>query len=195
MKPAPPPPTAPPRRYTPGANPLESSAATVISGRTRRLADAGPFGLKRLSVQPLTGTKRHRRDVHPHPVHEPGIPGLAGLIGAAGGRLGAPVAVDSPDGLAYGAGSVWAVDSTGGALSRINPATHAIVDQIPVGSAPSGHRHRRRRVGRQHRRRDSVPDQRRGWQGRADDPGSATTRSPSPAGPAACGWPTRAMTP
>ena len=60
-----------------------------------------------------------------------------GLIGAAGGRVGAPVAVGSPGGLAYGEGSVWAVDSTGGTLARINPATHAIVDQIPVGSAPS----------------------------------------------------------
>ena len=60
-----------------------------------------------------------------------------GLIGAAGGRLGAPVAVGSPDGLAYGDGSVWAVGSSGDTLARINPATHAIVDQIPVGSAPS----------------------------------------------------------
>jgi YVTN family beta-propeller protein len=60
-----------------------------------------------------------------------------GLIGAAGGRLGEPVAVGSPDGLAYGERSVWAVDSTGGTLSRINPASHAVVDQIPVGSAPS----------------------------------------------------------
>ena len=60
-----------------------------------------------------------------------------GLIGAAGGRVGAPVSVGSPDGLAYGDGSVWAVNSTGGTLSRINPATHAVVDQIPVGSAPS----------------------------------------------------------
>jgi YVTN family beta-propeller protein len=67
-----------------------------------------------------------------------GIPANSvGLIGAAGGRLGEPVAVGSPDGLAYGDGSVWAVDSTGGTLARINPATHAIVDQIQVGSAPS----------------------------------------------------------
>jgi YVTN family beta-propeller protein len=66
-----------------------------------------------------------------------GIPANSvGLIGAAGGRLGEPVAVGSPDGLAYGDGSVWAVDSTGGTLARINPATHAVVDQIPVGSAP-----------------------------------------------------------
>jgi YVTN family beta-propeller protein len=67
-----------------------------------------------------------------------GIPANSvGLIGAAGGRVGAPVAVGSPDALAYGDGSVWAVDGTTGTLARINPATHAIVDQIPVGSAPS----------------------------------------------------------
>jgi serine/threonine-protein kinase len=29
------------------------------------------------------------------------------------------------------------VDSAGGALARIDPATHAVVQQIPVGSAPS----------------------------------------------------------
>jgi YVTN family beta-propeller protein len=67
-----------------------------------------------------------------------GIPGNSvGLIDAAGGRLGEPVAVSSPAGLAYGDGSVWAVDSTDGTLSRINPATRAIIQQIQVGSAPS----------------------------------------------------------
>ena len=60
-----------------------------------------------------------------------------GLIDPAGGRVGAPVSVGSPAGLAYGDGSVWAVDSADGTLSRINPATHAVVQQIPVGSAPS----------------------------------------------------------
>jgi YVTN family beta-propeller protein len=60
-----------------------------------------------------------------------------GLIDSAGGRVGAPVSVGSPEGLAVGDGSVWAVDSTDGTVSRINPATHAVVDQIPVGSAPT----------------------------------------------------------
>ena len=60
-----------------------------------------------------------------------------GLIDPAGGRVGAAVSVGSPAGLAYGDGSVWAVDSTDGTLSRINPATHAVIDQIPVGSAPT----------------------------------------------------------
>ena len=60
-----------------------------------------------------------------------------GLIDPAGGRVGAAVSVGSPAGLAYGDGSVWAVDSTEGTLSRINPATHAVIQQIPVGSAPS----------------------------------------------------------
>jgi YVTN family beta-propeller protein len=60
-----------------------------------------------------------------------------GLIDSAGGRVGAAVPVGSPDGLAYGDRAVWAVDTTEGTLSRINPATHAVVQQIPVGSAPA----------------------------------------------------------
>ncbi|MGN6176150.1 MAG: BTAD domain-containing putative transcriptional regulator, partial [Streptosporangiaceae bacterium] len=60
-----------------------------------------------------------------------------GLIDPAGGRVGAPVSVGSPDGLAYGDGSVWAADTTEGTVSRIDPATHAVVDQIPVGSDPA----------------------------------------------------------
>jgi len=59
-----------------------------------------------------------------------------GLI-SAGGRVGAPVTVGSPAGLAYGDGSVWAVDSADGTISRINPATHTVVGQIPVGSDPA----------------------------------------------------------
>jgi len=60
-----------------------------------------------------------------------------GLIDPAGGRVGSPVAVGSPAGLAYGDGSVWAVNSTEGTLSRINPAIHAVVEQVSVGSAPA----------------------------------------------------------
>jgi YVTN family beta-propeller protein len=59
-----------------------------------------------------------------------------GLINSDGGRAGAPVMVGSPAGLAYGDGSVWAVDSAEGTLSRINPATHA-VQTIPVGNDPA----------------------------------------------------------
>jgi YVTN family beta-propeller protein len=67
-----------------------------------------------------------------------GLPGnTVGLIDTAGARVGAAVNVGSPAGLAYGDGSVWAVDSTEGSLSRINPVTHAVIEQIPVGSAPA----------------------------------------------------------
>src|SRR5262249_56547443 len=58
-----------------------------------------------------------------------------GLIDPAGGRVGSPVAVGSPAGLAYGDGSVWAVNSTEGTLSRIDPAIHAVVEQLSCGSA------------------------------------------------------------
>ena len=67
-----------------------------------------------------------------------GLPGNSvGLIDTSGGRVGAAVGVDSPAGVAYGDRSVWAVDSTDGTLSRINPATHAVIEQIPVGSLPT----------------------------------------------------------
>jgi YVTN family beta-propeller protein len=60
-----------------------------------------------------------------------------GLINSSGGRAGAPVLVGNPVGLAYGDGSVWAVDSTDNALFRINPATHAVIAPIPVGADPA----------------------------------------------------------
>ena len=67
-----------------------------------------------------------------------GLPGNSvGLVDASGGRVGAAVSVGSPAGLAYGDGSVWVVNGTEGTVSRINPATHAVIEQIPVGSAPS----------------------------------------------------------
>jgi YVTN family beta-propeller protein len=64
-------------------------------------------------------------------------PNSVGLIDSSGGRVGEPVMVGSPNSLAYGGGSVWAVDSANDRVSRIDPATHAVVQQIPVGSAPS----------------------------------------------------------
>jgi YVTN family beta-propeller protein len=60
-----------------------------------------------------------------------------GLISPSGDRVGDPVSLGSPAGLAYGDGSLWAVDSADGTLARIDPATHAVQQQIPVGSAPS----------------------------------------------------------
>jgi YVTN family beta-propeller protein len=43
----------------------------------------------------------------------------------------------SPDGLAYGAGSLWATNTADGTVSRIDPGTHAVVDTIAVGAAPA----------------------------------------------------------
>ena len=67
-----------------------------------------------------------------------GLPGNSvGLIDSTGGRVGAVVAVASPDGLAYGDGSVWAVDRADGTVSRIDPATRAVVQTIGVGADPA----------------------------------------------------------
>jgi len=66
-----------------------------------------------------------------------GLPGNSvGVINESGGRTGAPVLVGSPAGLAYGDGSVWAVNSAEQTVSRINPVTHA-VQTIPVRSQPT----------------------------------------------------------
>src|SRR5262249_53243568 len=61
-----------------------------------------------------------------------------GLIDSSGGRAGPPVLVGSPAGLAYGDGSVWAVDSAEGTVSRINPATHALVQTNPAAVTVTG---------------------------------------------------------
>jgi DNA-binding SARP family transcriptional activator len=117
-----------------------------------------------------------------------------GLIGPSGDRVGGPVSVASPAGLAYGDGAVWAVDSADGTLARIDPATHA-VQQIPVGSAPSAVA-------------IAGPD---AWvtnsgDGTVSRVSTVTNRAVDTiqvgnlpvaiaAGAAACGWPTRVMAP
>ena len=59
-----------------------------------------------------------------------------GLLGSDG-LAGQPVQVGiSPDGLAYGAGAVWAANTADGSLSRVDPRTHTVVQTIGVGSAP-----------------------------------------------------------
>ncbi|WP_329443767.1 ABC transporter substrate-binding protein [Streptomyces canus] len=61
---------------------------------------------------------------------------VANTVGAVSGGSGTPVPVgQSPDGLAYGAGSVWVANNGDDSVSRIDPRTHA-VQLIPVGSDP-----------------------------------------------------------
>ena len=43
----------------------------------------------------------------------------------------------SPDGLAFGAGSLWVANRTDGTVSRINPDTRAVVQTIKVGALPN----------------------------------------------------------
>ncbi|MGI5453840.1 ABC transporter substrate-binding protein [Streptomyces sp. CA-249302] len=60
----------------------------------------------------------------------------ANTVGAVAGGGGPPVPVgQSPDGLAWGAGSVWAANSGDDSVSRIDPDTRA-VQLIPVGAGP-----------------------------------------------------------
>jgi len=54
------------------------------------------------------------------------------------GRLGDSVKVGlSPDGLTYGAGSLWATNRADGTVSRINLVTRAVVQTINVGALPT----------------------------------------------------------
>ena len=95
-----------------------------------------------------------------------------GLIDSDGGRVGAPVIVGSPAGLAYGDGSVWAVDSAEGTAVADQPGHPRRGADDPGRLRPGrGDRHRQRRVGGQQRRRDGVPDQHHGQRRGADDPG------------------------
>lgn len=119
---------------SPGLRPIPGRAELDWTRRHARrllavglaLAVAAAVGIIVLVTQPWAGQQ---------PASLPG--NSVGLIDPAGVRVGAPVGVGSPEGLAYGVGSVWAVNSTEGTLSRINPSTHAVVDQIPVGTAPA----------------------------------------------------------
>ena len=125
-----------------------------------------------------------------------GLPAnTVGLIDPAGGRVGAAVSVGDPVGLAYGDGSVWAVDSTQGMLSRINPATHAVIEQIPVGSAPSAVAVTGENVWVANSGAGTVS-----WiNAAADLPVKTIPVGNLPvaiaSGPSGCGWPTKATTP
>ena len=126
----------------------------------------------------------------------PGLPGnTVGLIDAGGGRVGAAVSVGSPAGLAYGDGSIWAVDGTEGAVSRINPETHAVIEQIPVGSAPTAVTVTGDNVWVTNSGDGTVSRINAAADRVVGTTSVATCPSPSPAGQAACGWPTKATTP
>ena len=124
----------------PGASPARGSPRRPAAGR-RELAWARWRARRLLAVGSALAVAAAVCIVavaRPWAGEPAGLPGNSvGLIDAAGGRVGAAVAVGSPDSLAYGAGSVWAVGRTDGTVSRINPATHAVVQQIPVGTDPA----------------------------------------------------------
>ena len=60
-----------------------------------------------------------------------------GSVDAAGGLSDSVRVGLSPDGLAFGAGSLWVANRIDGTVSRINPETRAVVDVIPVGALPN----------------------------------------------------------
>ena len=63
----------------------------------------------------------------------------ANSVGAveADGSISAAVPVGTdPSGVAYGGGALWVANRSDGTVSRINLATHTVVDTIDVGTAP-----------------------------------------------------------
>jgi ABC-type transport system substrate-binding protein len=64
---------------------------------------------------------------------------VVGVLNASGSITGQLPLGGRPGGVAVGAGSVWATDTTTSSLVQINPATRAIVDQLtPIGVDPTG---------------------------------------------------------
>jgi len=64
---------------------------------------------------------------------------VVGMLDSSGNILGEVRLEGSPAGLAAGAGSVWATVTDRNEVVRIDPATHSIVDQVPVdGRSPTG---------------------------------------------------------
>jgi len=68
------------------------------------------------------------------------IPGdSVGAVSASGGSLRAVVPLGtSPSVVAAGAGAVWVAGYNAGTVSRVDPATRAVVETIPVGTTPAG---------------------------------------------------------
>jgi YVTN family beta-propeller protein len=122
--PAAPLPGSPPRTAT-------GSGAQAWRRRGRRLLVVGSALAVAAAAVVLAVTR-------PWSAEPTGLPANSvGVLNASGSRTGAPVMVGSPAGLAYGDGSVWAVNSAERTVSRINPATHAVVQTIPVGPQPA----------------------------------------------------------
>jgi YVTN family beta-propeller protein len=60
-----------------------------------------------------------------------------GAIQADGSLHDAVPVGQNPDGIAYGANYLWAVNTTDNTVSQINPRSHEVVQLYPVGAAPA----------------------------------------------------------
>src|SRR5215469_2851345 len=103
----------------------------VRPGRKKRLiAVAGALAVA-ISVLVAVAGRGH--------AHLVAAANTVGMIDTGQSDLSAVVTgVGRPNGVASSGGAVWITDSADDLLSRINLATHAIVDQIPVGRGPAG---------------------------------------------------------
>jgi YVTN family beta-propeller protein len=111
----PPPPDAPAKTRRQGRRMLAAGAVVAVLGA----------GLIAIATRPWEAGP-------------PVLPGNSvGLLNSSGDQVGDPVAVgQSPDGVAFGAGAVWAVNTADGTVSRIDPGTPPRVQTIIVGGTP-----------------------------------------------------------
>ena len=103
-------------------------------GRRPLLALAGAvLGAIALSATVIVLTRGESR-------HAAVIPGNSvGAISPEGDRARAAVPLEaSPSAMVAGDGPLWVVNYNAGAVSRIDPASHAVVQTIQVGPSPSG---------------------------------------------------------
>ena len=123
--------SAPPGR---GRDPRTPERAGSRQGRRPVLALAGAIlaaiALVAAAIELTRGPSRHALV----------IPGNSvGAFSLKDDRAGAMVPVGiSPSAMVAGAGALWVVDYNAGAVSRIDPVAHAVVQTIQVGASPSG---------------------------------------------------------
>jgi YVTN family beta-propeller protein len=116
--------------------PLDTAAAgPAAQGRNRRriLAGAGVAALAAAgTITAVVATHRPTHSLAALPANS------VGAIHSDGSLHDAVAVGQSPGGLAYGAGALWATNAADGTVSRIDPATHTVVQTIhQVGADPT----------------------------------------------------------
>src|SRR5262249_62132838 len=111
---------------SPGGRFMDSGEPAWVRRRAPRLLAIGSA----LAVAAAAGIVAVARPWAGEPTSLPG--NSVSLINSHGVRVGAPVSMRGPAGLAYGDGSVWAADTPTAPLSPINPPPPAPLPHAPL---------------------------------------------------------------